>query len=303
LAQQFVNSRFGKAALLIALLINLIWALNWLVSKQLVDATSPFIAGAMRQTIVFIVCLPWLKRPSHDFHLLLVYAFFAGVGFFLLANMAYANSDNVGALAIGGQLGVPFVAILGWLFFDQTLDRRQLVGMTVAFFGVGILLFDPAIFSEAIGLMFITASSLAWAIPQLLQGKLIGRHAKIDDALSLVAWSGLAGTLILWPMAWLIEPASFQFASIISLNTLAMAIFSGLGAGVIANVAMITLIKEYGAPRAVPLTLPNIAMAVIASAWYFSRPITAAMIFGGLTVIAGLVILVTQSANEAAERY
>jgi O-acetylserine/cysteine efflux transporter len=298
-----VSSSFSKTALIIALVINLIWATNWIVGKQLVDATSPFIAGAMRQTVVFIACLPWLKRPSYDVRLLLAYAIFAGAVFFLLANMAYANSDNVGALAIGGQLGVPCVVILGWLFFSETIDRRQIVGMMVAFFGVGLLLFDPAIFGEAIGLMFITASSVAWAIPQLLQSKLIGKQAKIDEALTLVAWSGLAGTLILWPMAWFFEPASFTTSPIISLKTLAMAAFSGLGAGVIANVAMITLIKDYGAPKAVPLTLPNIAIAVIASAWYFSRPITTEMIIGGLTVIAGLVILATRSANAAVERY
>jgi O-acetylserine/cysteine efflux transporter len=288
--------------LLIAIVINLIWATNWIVSKQLVDATSPFIAGAMRQTVVFLVCLPWLKRPSYDVRLLLAYAIFAGAVFFMLANLAYANSDNVGALAIGGQLGVPCVVILGWLFFGETIDRRHMAGMMVAFFGVALLLFDPAIFSEAIGLMFITASSVAWAIPQLLQRKLIGKQAKIDEALTLVAWSGLAGTLILWPMAWFFESTTFTLSSIISLKTLAFAAFSGLGAGVIANVAMITLIKEYGAPKAVPLTLPNIAIAVIASAWYFSRPITAEMIFGGLTVIAGLVILATKSGSVSVER-
>jgi O-acetylserine/cysteine efflux transporter len=276
--------------------------MNWLVGKQLVDATSPFVAGAMRQTVVCIVCLPWLKRRSYDVRLLLAYAAFAGVAFFVLANMAYANSDNVGALAIGGQLGVPCVVTLGWLFFNETIDRRQVTGLTVAFLGVGVLLFDPAIFGEAVGLLFITASSLAWAIPQLLQRRIIGKQAKIDEALTLVAWSGLAGTLVLWPMAWFFEPMTFTTSSIISFKTLAFAAFAGVGAGVIANVAMITLIKEYSAAKAVPLTLPNIAIAVMASAWYFSRPITGEMIFGGLTVIAGLVILATKSDSVSVER-
>ncbi len=277
--------------------------MNWIVGKLMVDTTSPFVAGAMRQTIVFLVCLPWLKWRNYDPRMLLVYALFAGASFFVLANLAYANSDNVGALAIGGQLGVPLVVILGWLFFNETVDLRQITGMSIAFLGVGVLLFDPAIFSEAIGLLFITLSSLAWAIPQLFQRRIIGRQAKIDEALTLVAWSGLAGTVILWPMAWLFEPESMSISSIISLKTLALSSFSGIGAGVIANVAMITLIKNYGAPKAVPLTLPNIAMAVLGSAYYFSRPITAAMIFGGLTVIAGLVILATRSASSAVESH
>lgn len=298
-----MSSRFSKTALLTALIINLIWAFNWIVGKLTVDITSPFVAGAMRQTIVFLACLPWLKWRNYDPRRLLIYALFAGASFFVLANLGYANSDNVGALAIGGQLGVPFVVILGWLFFNEGIDLRQIIGMSIAFLGVGILLFDPAIFSEAIGLAFITASSLAWAIPQLLQRQIIGRQAKVDEALALVAWSGLAGTLILWPLAWVFEPGTFASSSIISFKTLALASFSGVGAGVVANVAMITLIKEYGAPKAVPLTLPNIAMAVIGSAFYFSRPITTAMIFGGLTVIAGLVILATTSASNTVESH
>lgn len=297
-----MNSIYSKNALIIVLLINILWASNWIVGKQLVDATSPFIAGAMRQTIVFIACLPWLKRGDYNIRFLLIYTVFAGSAFFLLANMGYKYSDNVGALAIGGQLGVPFVIILGRLFFRETISKRQLLGMIIAFSGVTILLFDPAIFSESIGLLFITASSLAWAIPQLLQRRLIHKDAEIGDVITLVAWSGLAGMVSLWPMAWLFEPASLTSSAIFSWHSLGLALFSGLGAGVIANIAMMKLNKDYGASKAVPLTLPNIAIAVIASAYVFARPITIEMMVGGAIVFLGLFILATKSDTVVIER-
>jgi O-acetylserine/cysteine efflux transporter len=72
--------------------------------------------------------------------------------FLLVLNLALMATNNVGALAIAGQLGVPFSLLLGALILRERLSAPRLAGVAIAFAGVVLLVFDPHAAHELKGL-------------------------------------------------------------------------------------------------------------------------------------------------------
>ncbi|MGH6782680.1 MAG: EamA family transporter, partial [Sphingomonadaceae bacterium] len=166
------TARLGPRDLVVALLINLTWGLNIIAVKMAVMATAPFAAGGLRQAVVLIACLPFQSWVPGRMRPLLLLACLNGAIFLIFTNLSLQVADNVSALAIAGQLGVPFSLILGVIFLGERIALPRMFGIALAFGGVVVLVFDPAIFNEAPGLILMALGTFTWAVGALLQRKL-----------------------------------------------------------------------------------------------------------------------------------
>ena len=86
----------------------------------------------------------------------------------IIVNISMAVSTNVSALAIAGQLGAPFSLILAVIFLGERIHKYRIAGMTLAFSGVVLLVFDPHAVDERLGLALTAMASLVWAICSLI---------------------------------------------------------------------------------------------------------------------------------------
>ena len=99
---------FGIAALALVMLANILFALNVIAMKVVVDASAPLLSVALRMGCVCLLCAPALRPSPGRTGWLMLYGFLNGGLFLLLLNLALFMATNVGALAIAGQLSVPF---------------------------------------------------------------------------------------------------------------------------------------------------------------------------------------------------
>lgn len=181
--------------------MNLMWGLNLIAVKMAVDLISPLTAAWLRQVMVLIICLPALKIIPGKMRELLLLGVLSGALFYIFINFSLAVSDNVSALAIAGQLGVPFSLILAIIFLKERIHKIRMIGMGLSFVGVILIVFDPSAASEGAGIALTAAASLTWAICSLIQRRLIG-----VPVLTIYAWVGLIGSIILLPIAYGFEP-------------------------------------------------------------------------------------------------
>jgi O-acetylserine/cysteine efflux transporter len=282
---------FTARDLAIAAAMNLMWGLNLIAVKMGVDLTAPLTAGWLRQVMVLIICLPALKIIPGKMRELLLLGFLSGALFYIFINFSLAVSNNVSALAIAGQLGVPFSLILAIIFLGERVQKYRMIGMGLSFVGVILIVFDPAAIDEGAGIALTAAGSLVWAICSLIQRRLIG-----VPVLTIYAWVGLIGSIILLPIAYFVEPESLKSVPQLPLSTFGWILFSALGSTVIGQGAMSLLLQRHPVSSVVPLTLLTPVISVIVAAYYFKTPLTPIMIIGGLIVMAGVAIVTIRTA-------
>ena len=275
-----------------AIVMNVMWGLNLVAVKMAVDLVSPLTAGVLRQAMVLIICLPALRIIPGRMRELIGLGLLSGALFYILINLSLAVSDNVGALAIAGQLGAPFSLILAVLVLGERIHKYRIFGMVLAFLGVVVLVFDPAAASEELGLALTAAASVVWGVCSLIQRRLIG-----VPVLTIYAWVGLIGTLVLAPVALYFEPEQMHALPAVQLSSLGWILFSALGSTVLGQGAMSLLLQRHPVSTVVPLTLLTPVIAVIASSWWFDRPMTPVMILGGVIVLAGVATITIRTAR------
>ncbi len=276
--------------------MNLMWGLNLIAVKMSVDLVEPITAAFLRQAMVLMICLPALKLMPGKMRPLLLLGLMSGALFYIANNLSLSVSENMSALAIAGQLGVPFSLILAVVFLRERIHKTRIVGVGLSFAGVALIAFDPAIVDERLGLVLMALTSLIWAICSLLQRQLIG-----VPVLTIYAWIGLVGTIILGPVAAIAEPQAVAAIPQIPLATLGWILFSALGSTVIGQGAMSILLQRHPISSVVPLTLAAPVIAVIAASFWFATPLTWPIILGGMVVMAGIAIVTIRTA-QAGER-
>lgn len=289
--------KFGGYDILVAIAMNVMWGLNLIAVKMGVDLIQPLTAAWLRQVMVLLICLPALRIVDGKMRELLLLGALSGALFYIIVNISMAVSTNISALAIAGQLGAPFSLILAVIFLGERIHKVRIAGMALAFSGVVLVVFDPHIVDERLGLALTAGASMVWAVCSLIQRRLIG-----VPVLTIYAWVGLTGTVLLGPIAYLAEPAAFTSLPNIPLSALGWVFFSAFGSSVIGQGAMSTLLQRHPVSTVVPLTLPTPVISVIAASYWFGTKMTTEMIVGGIIVLIGVAIVTLRTARAAETR-
>ncbi|MGY4396077.1 O-acetylserine/cysteine efflux transporter [Sphingomonas sp. UYAg733] len=283
---------FGAHDFAVVLVMNIMWGLNIIAVKMAVMAIAPLTAGFLRQAIVLMVCGTALKIVPGKMRLLTILGILSGGVFYVAVNLSLAVSDNVGALAIAGQLGVPFSLLLAILVFRERIRLPRIAGIALSFGGVVLLVFDPAAAREVPGLALTAISSFIWAICSLIQRYLIG-----VPVLTIYAWIGFWGSITLGTLAWFVEPVAMHAIPSLPLSTLGWVAFSAIGSTVIGQGSMSWLLQRHPISVVTPMTLAAPIVSVFAASWYFGTPLTMLMLTGGAVAMLGVAIVTIRTAR------
>jgi O-acetylserine/cysteine efflux transporter len=291
------SSRLGPRDIAVAVVMNLLWALNIIAVKMAVDAIEPMTAALLRQAIVLIVCASWLRIVPGRMKELIALGVMTGALFFIVINLSLAVATNVSALAIAGQLGVPFSMLLAVVFLKERIHAYRIVGVALSLLGVGILVFDPRVASEIPGIALTALASLIWASSSLIQRKLSG-----VPVLTMYAWIGFVGTIVLLPIALVVEPQGVANIPHIPLKSFGWVAFSAIGSTVIGHGSMSWLLQRHPISTVTPLTLAAPVLSVVAASLFFGTPLTPLMILGGVVALTGVSIVTLRSARAGEKK-
>ena len=282
--------------LLAILMIDLIWAVNIVAIKFAVEAIPPLMAVTLRYSIVLLCCTPWARWLPGRMPAIAGTGVIAGALFMGLGSLSFSLADNVSALAIAGQVGVPFSLILAVIFYRERIHAIRILGIVLAFAGVATLAFDPRIFDERVGLLLTVAASLCWAVGNLLFRRLQGVFV-----LTIHFWLAAVSIPVLATASLIFEPGALLDVANVPLHTWGWLAFSAIGASLIGHGGMTWLFQRYPVSTVAPLTLPTPLLGVIVAVLVFGNKITPIMILGGLLTLAGIAII-TLRTSQARDR-
>ena len=273
-------------------LIDVLWAFNIVAVKIVVDAAQPITGTALRYIIVLAACLPWMRWLPARMPLVMLTGVIAGALFLGLGGLSFAAATNVSALAIAGQLGVPFSLILAVIFYHERIRWIRITGIVLSFAGVGVMAFDPRILDERLGLLLTVGASLCWATGNLLFRKLKGAHA-----LNLQGWLAVVSVPILLGLSLVFEPGALAHVPSLSALVWSWIAYSAIGSSIIGHGGMAYLFQRYPVSTVAPLTLPTPLLSVAIGSLVFHTPVTVPMIVGGLLTLAGIAIITLRTSK------
>jgi len=277
---------FGTSGILLTQVVNLMFALNTVGTKVVVDATAPLLAVLLRMGAVFAICAVGFRLVPGRNRMLAAYGFLNGGLFLLLMNFAMRMAHNVPALAIAGQLSVPFSLVLGALLLHERLSRAKVGGVLLAFAGVALLVFDRRIVDDVPAMLIMMAAAMTWGGATLLQRQLDG-----IGVLNIQAWNGLMGALAVAPFALWVDHDHFDRALQMGWVAGGWFAFMVLGSTVLGQGLLAWLLQRHPVATIMPLTLASPVMSTAFAALYFGTPITPVMIAGGLLALAGVSMI------------
>ena len=285
---------FGRLDWTIAVAMMLLWGFNIIAMKSVVDAAGALPGAFLRQAIVAVVCLPFIRIVPGRMQLLLVLGVLSGGLFYVAIGLSLKISTNVSALAIAGQLGVPFSLILAVVFLREKIGVPRLIGIVLALLGVLLLVFDPEAVKELPAIGISACGSLVWAIATLIQRNLGG-----IDVLNISGWLGLIGSAVILPFALLLEPDGMSMLGDLSMETYAWTAYAAIGSSIGGHGAMVWLLQRHSVSTVSPLTIPTPVISVAFATWWFGTPLTWLMIAGGLIALLGVSIVAIRNAQRS----
>lgn len=275
------------------LFIDLCWALNIIAVKLAVEAIDPLAAVTLRYTIALIVCLPFIRWVPGQMRRILLTGAIAGALFMAFVNLSMAVTENVAALAIAGQLGVPFSLILAVIFFKERIRWLRIAGVGLAFVGVAIMGFDPAILQEWPGVTLTVVASFIWAV-----GSLLFRSLQGIGVLNIHGWLALVSVPLLAAASLVFEPGALAGAPDLPLAIWGWIGFSAIFSSLVGHAGMSWLLQRYEVSTIVPLTLPTPLISAGVAVAAFGTPVSASLIIGALVSFAGVAIITFRSATK-----
>lgn len=194
-------------------LLSLIWGYNWIVMKDALNYSPPFLFAGLRATVgagVLLALMPLLGAPLRPPPLrqMLPLGLLQTTGFvgFTLWALAYGGAGKTAILVYTMPI---WLILLAWPLLHERVHGLQWPALALVLGGIVLLLAPWSHHTGYVNALLALASALCWAASAILQ-KRMGNGRKID-LLNLTAWQMLLGGVVLLLIAWLSEPLQIRW--------------------------------------------------------------------------------------------
>ncbi len=274
----------GHLALLVG--ICALWGFNIIAIKAGVDRLPPIFLSFLRFAVVAVALLPWLRLERGRMPWLLLASVCSGGLQFGLMYAGIAQSGSMSAVAIAGQLGVPFTTLLSILLLGEKVRWRRWTGIALSFFGVLLIGFNPAVLDSVFGLSLVVLAALAGALGLVAVKRAVG-----VGALELQAWFAWTSVPVLGACSLLLEEGQWQGLLALDAVGIGAVLYTVVAASLVAHTIFYWLLQRYPVTSVTPLTVLAPLFSVAFSVWLLGDRLDWRMLVGGALTLTGVVII------------
>ena len=278
---------------LLALLVVVVWGLNFVVIKMGLHNMPPLMLAGLRFLLVAFPALLFVARPKIPLKLLLGYGLTISFGQFAFLFCAIKFGMPAGLASLVLQVQAFFTIILGAFVFGERLQGKQLAGISLAVFRV-LVLIEGSLNGQHVallGFMLTLAAGLSWACGNIFN-KLIMQHESRPGIMSLVVWSALIPIVPFMVASFILDGPQVMLKSLveIDLTTILSLIYLALVASIIGYGIWGSLLGRYETWRVAPLSLLVPVVGLASAALLLDETLSALQLCGAGLIMAGLYI-------------
>jgi O-acetylserine/cysteine efflux transporter len=278
---------------LLALLVVIVWGLNFVVIKLGLHNMPPLMLAGLRFMLVAFPAIFFVPRPKIPLTLLLGYGLTISFGQFAFLFCAIKFGMPAGLASLVLQAQAFFTIILGAFVFGERLQGKQLAGIALAVFGV-LVLIEASLNGQhvaMIGFFLTLAASFSWACGNIFNKKIM-QHAARPAVMSLVVWSALIPILPFMLASYLLDGPTAMAQSLINidLTTILSLVYLAFVATIIGYGIWGSLLGRYETWRVAPLSLLVPVVGMASAVLLLGETLSMLQLMGALLIMLGLYI-------------
>ena len=189
-----------KKHLSLAVLVTLVWGVNFPITKLGLRAIDPFVLTGIRFALAALPLVFFIKRPAVKFSYVVAYGIIFGLGMWGVINYGIQVGVSPGIASLIIQLSVFFTMGWGFLLFKEKIRGAQMIGAVLALIGLAGIISTQEGNHAVLGVMLIVLSAVAWSI-----GNVIIKKSGVKEIFSFMVWASLIPPIPLFLTAWLMH--------------------------------------------------------------------------------------------------
>jgi O-acetylserine/cysteine efflux transporter len=178
-----------------ALVVVVVWGVNFVVMKFALRDFSPFQLGAARYVFAVLPLILLVKPPRIAWKWVLLYGVFQGVGQFGILFLALKVGMTAALASVLLQTQVFFTSLFGFLLLHERASRPLQAGMVLAALGLGCFALnyvspgaETSSATTLAGFVLTLCAAAMWAMSNIAARRVQQLHANYSPV-AFVVWS------------------------------------------------------------------------------------------------------------------
>jgi O-acetylserine/cysteine efflux transporter len=273
--------------LLLALVVIIVWGLNFVVIKVGLHGLPPMLLGALRFILAAFPAVFFIKRPQIPLRWLLAYGLTISLGQFAFLFSAMHVGMPAGLASLVLQSQAFFTLFFAAAFLGERIRPANLLGLLVAAGGLILIGTEGDRSMTLAGFVLTIAAASMWAM-----GNIVTRKVGKVNLVGLVVWGSLVPPLPFFALSWMLEgPATIETALRgISLDSVLALVYLAFGATILGYGLWSRLLSRYPTGQVAPFSLLVPVVGLSSSAWLLGEHLSVMQVLGAVVVMLGLLI-------------
>lgn len=273
--------------LLLALVVIIVWGMNFVVIKIGLDDMPPMLLGALRFLLAAFPAVLFIKRPQIPLRWLLAYGLTISLGQFAFLFSAMSVGMPAGLASLVLQSQAFFTLLFAVMFLGERFRLTNLFGLLVAAGGLLLIGLQGNGLMTLAGFLLTLCAAAMWAL-----GNIVTRKLGKVNLVGLVVWGSLVPPLPFFVLSWLLEgPAVIETAlRAINLDTLLVLAYLAFGATILGYGLWSRLLSRYPASQVAPFSLLVPVVGITSAAVLLDEHLSTLQLLGALLVMLGLLL-------------
>ncbi|KFK95549.1 MULTISPECIES: EamA family transporter [unclassified Serratia (in: enterobacteria)] len=281
---------------LLALLVVVIWGMNFVIIKYGLQGMPPFLLAGLRFLLVVFPAILFVPRPKLPWKWLVLYGLTMSFGQFAFLFCAIKVGMPAGLASLVLQAQVFFTLLLGMLVFAERLRIHHVIGIVVATMGM-LFLAQASLQTKGAsavplaGLLLTLGAAFSWAIGNLTNKKIMATFPQ-QGILPLVVWSALIPIVPFFVCSGLFDGRQQVLDSLLNLQigSVGVIVYLSFAATLLGYSIWGNLLARYETWRVAPLAL-LVPLVGLVSAWLLmDEALSWLQVSGALLVLVGMTV-------------
>ena len=212
------QTTFTGRDLAAALVVVVVWGVNFVAMKFALRDFTPFQLGAARFLFAFLPLALFVKPPRVPWKWVVLYGLFQGVGQFGILFIALSVGMTAALASVLLQTQVFFTALFGFVLLGERASRPLQAGMVLAALALACFAYNYASPGSAsagsattvVGLLLTLSAAAMWALSNIVARQL-QKVSSDYSPIAFVVWSGAVAVGPFVALSWLFDDAAVRW--------------------------------------------------------------------------------------------
>lgn len=256
------DARLSGRDLVAALVVVMLWGVNFVVMKFALRDFTPFQLGAARYVFAVLPLALFIRPPKIPWKWLVLYGLLQGVGQFGILFIALKVGMTAALASVLLQTQIFFTALFGFVLLHERASRPLQIGLVLAALGLACFALNyvnPGAASGSattlLGFVLTLGAAAMWALSNIVARR-VQQIAGNYSPPAFVVWSSVVAVLPFAALSYMFDPEAvrWQWTQARGSSWLAVA-YLGWVATVVGYSLWTGLLKRHPANRVAPFSL------------------------------------------------